>query len=256
VSRAFLRGLLHPWRPDPEQARRVAGLEKEVALLRKRAGASGLHPRPYDDRAFLDVAGLVKGKGRTMLGRDRLWIFWQAVGNVAALDGAAAEIGTYRGGTAYFIASSFVERTGSEVPMEVIDTFEGHPAERLTDHDGDTHRDPALFKDTSYENVKEYLSPFERLTVHKGEFKSVKPTLPDQQYRLVHVDTDLYEPTSDCLDYFGDRLVHGGVIVVDDYVASDARGVRPAVDEYLAAHAGFQAWNPNTKQIVLVRTGG
>jgi hypothetical protein len=165
-------------------------------------------------------------------------------------------VGSYRGGTAFFIASSFVARTGAEVRMEVIDTFEGHPAERVTEHDGEIHRDPSLFKDTSYEDVAEYLSQFVKLTVHKGEFKEVKPTLREQRYRLVHVDTDLYEPTSDCLGYFGDRLIEGGVVVVDDYVASDARGVRPAVDEYLAAHAGFQTWNPNTKQIVLVRTGG
>jgi len=256
VSRASVRRLLHPWRADPELARRVAELEKEVAVLRKRSDAQQPRERPYDDRAFLDVAGRVKGTGRTMLGRDRLWIFWQAVGNVAALGGAAAEVGTYRGGTAYFIASTFVERTGGEVPMEVIDTFAGHPSERLTEHDGDVHRDATLFTETSYEDVAEYLSPFERLTVHRGEFKAVKPALPEQGYRLVHVDTDLYEPTTDCLGYFGERLVEGGVIVVDDYIGSDAHGVRPAVDEYLAAHSGFQAWNPNTKQIVLVKTGG
>jgi len=44
--------------------------------------------------------------------------------NVASLDGHAAEIGTYRGGSAYFIAASFLQRLGYEVPMDVIDTFD------------------------------------------------------------------------------------------------------------------------------------
>ncbi len=228
-------------------------IEKEMTALRKQLAAAAPRELPYDEPAFLEAAGRVKGIGRTMLGRDRLWIFWQAARNVALLEGAAAEVGTFRGGTAYFIASSLLEHAGHEVRMEVIDTFEGHPSGRISEHDSDIHREAGLFTETSYEDVAAYLSVFGLVTVHKGEFAKVKPTLADQRYRLVHVDTDLYEPTLDCLDYFGNRLVDGGVIVVDDYIGSDAGGVRPAVDRFLTATDRFDTWNPNTKQLVLVK---
>ena len=141
------------------------------------------------------LAQEVKSHGRTMLAQKRLWTLWQCVGNVADLDGCAAEVGSYRGGSAYFIAASFVARLGKEVPMEVIDTFEGHSPGKLSDRDSPIHTDGTKFLSTSYESVVEYLAGFEEVSVRKGEFSAVAPGLPERIYRLVHVDVDLYVPT-------------------------------------------------------------
>ena len=46
------------------------------------------------------------------------------------------------------------------------------------------------------------------------------PTLPESVYRLVHIDTDLDPPTLACLEYFGERMASGAVIVIDDYESS------------------------------------
>lgn len=207
---------------------------------------------PVDDEQFLVLADEVKSHGRTMLARKRLWTLWQCVGNVAPLEGAAAEVGAYQGGSAYFIAASFAARLGGEVPLEVVDTFSGHPSDKLTDHDSPIHSDPTKFVSTSYESVVDYLSQFEQVTVHKGDFASVAPQLPDRSYRLVHVDVDLYLPTLECLRYFGPRLVRGGIVVLDDYGKPSCPGIRRAAEEYLAG-GGFQTWNPLTRQLVLVK---
>jgi hypothetical protein len=214
-------------------------------------------PRPpktpvFDDEQFVALAQEVKAQGRTMLPQKRLWTLWQCVANVAPLDGHAAEVGTYRGGSAYFIAASFVQRLGHEVPMEVIDTFEGHPEEKLSEHDSEIHADGSKFLSTSYESVVDYLGPFGQLTVRKGEFSAVAAQLPERSYRLVHVDVDLYEPALDCLRYFGPRLVRGGIVLLDDYGAAACPGIRRAADEYLAG-GGFQTWDTRSRQLVLVK---
>ena len=234
-----------------ELGARLSAIEQDLDRVLKRLEGGDKLPQDTDKR-FEAVAKEVKSHRRTMLSKSRLWTIWEAVQNVADLDGAAAEIGTYRGGTARFIAASF-ETLGHEVPLEVIDTFEGHPQSKLSEHDSATHKDPVLFTDTSYESVVDYLSSFDRVTVHKGEFASVAPGLPDQSYRLVHVDVDLYEPTLECLRYFSPRLVPGGVIVLDDYGSPTCPGVDRAAKEYLASDRSVQVWSTRPKQLVLVR---
>jgi O-methyltransferase len=208
--------------------------------------------RLVGDEQFLALAEEVRGHGRTMLSHKRLWILWQCVGNALPLDGAAAEVGTFQGGSAWFLAAAFARRLRREVPVEVIDTFSGHPQGRLSDRDNPIHRDETKFTDTSYESVAEYLAEFDEVTVRKGEFSAVAPTVPEQGYRLVHVDVDLYEPARDCLQYFGPRLTSGGILVLDDYGTPTCPGIQEAAEEYLAG-GEFQAWDPMTRQLVLVK---
>ncbi len=236
----------------PDLMARIAAIEKDLEIVLSRVDGASNVPLHTDER-FLALAGRIKRTRRTMLTKGRLWTLWEAAQNVAHLDGAAAEIGTYRGGTAYFIAATFAEVIGQPAVVEVIDTFEGHPQDKLSEHDSQTHKDPSLFTDTTYEDVVRYLAPFESVTVHKGEFSTVAPRLPDQQYRLVHVDVDLYEPTLDCLRYFGPRLVPGGVIVVDDFGSPGCPGVDRAAKEWFDANQGFGSWSPRTKQLVIVK---
>ncbi len=214
-----------------------------------RKGKHALAFRPGE--TFFRVADPVVQSGRTLLGYDRLYVFWQAIQNVQHLSGFAAEIGSFRGGSAYFIASAFLAIAGAEVPMHVFDTFEGHPDNKITEHD--PFHKPGQFSATSYDDVKAYLSPFGLLQVHKGEVSAALPHLEETSYRLVHIDTDLYEPTLDCLEYFGRRLVSGGVVVLDDYASRKCPGVPRAVAEYLERTDGFQAWDMRTEQLMLVK---
>lgn len=211
--------------------------------------------RPLDFRpgeAFFELADFVMQKKRTMLGYDRLYVFWQAAGNLVDVPGAVAEIGSYRGGSAYFIASAFIRTTGGEVPMHVFDTFEGHPAEAITEHD--EFHGAGQFQRTTYEGVCKYLSPFAQLRVHQGDVSLSLPHLEESHYRFVHIDTDLYQPTVACLDYFGQRMSPGGVIVLDDYASKKCPGVPKALTEYLdRTREQFHIWDMRTEQLMLVK---
>ena len=54
---------------------------------------------------------------------------------------------------------------------------------------------------------------------------------PHGRVALLHLDMDVYEPTRAALELLWDRLVKGGIVVVDDYNA--VGGATRAVDEFL-----------------------
>lgn len=222
---------------------------RPVRKYRKGKGMMDYRP----DAEFFALADPVVIPERTLLGYDRLYVFWQAVRNLHGVAGGAVEVGAYRGGSAFFIAGAFRALHGTDVRLDVFDTFEGHPSDALSDQDTYHREQEGLFLKTSYDDVTEYLSPFPETHVHKGDVLLALPALPERAYGLVHVDTDLYLPTRACLEYFGPRLSRGGVIVVDDYSSPNCPGVRDATIEFLEAHDGYHVWDQRTKQLVLIK---
>ena len=68
----------------------------------------GKAPVPYrPGPEFFDLANEVAPSKQTLNGYDELYVIYQAVRNVADVPGACAEVGVYRGGSAYFIARVF-----------------------------------------------------------------------------------------------------------------------------------------------------
>lgn len=54
---------------------------------------------------------------------------------------------------------------------------------------------------------------------------------PQVRFALVHLDMDVYEPTQLVLDQIWERIVPGGLVVVDDYNA--VAGATKAIDEFI-----------------------
>lgn len=57
-------------------------------------------------------------------------------------------------------------------------------------------------------------------------------THPELKVALLHIDVDVYQPTKLVLDLLFERVVRGGVIILDDYGTVD--GATLAVDEFVA----------------------
>lgn len=203
------------------------------------------------DERFVQAARPLTETRQTLLGFDRLFTLWQAVGNVAHLSAPAVEIGTYRGGSAALIAEAFRAFAGSEREIHVLDTFEGHLDSTFSPHDASLQH--GKFQRTSAEDVRRFLAGYPGIQVHQGDASAVIKTWPERQYSLVHLDVDLYRPTLDCLEYFGPRLVSGGIIVLDDYEAPTCPGVAEAAREYLAQAPLFQQWRMQPEQAILIK---
>ena len=208
------------------------------------------------DRDFRRLAKRIAADGRTLLGSDRLFMLWQSARNAAPLGLPAAEIGSFRGGSARFIAEALRAAAGGEPELHVVDTFAGHPGASLSEHDGEVHQ-PGMFGETDVEQVRAYLADLPGVRVHQGAFPAVAGELPDGAYGFVHLDTDLYDPMLAGLEFFGPRVPVGGVVVLDDFDARKCPGVRLAAEEWLGRHPHeFHQLVPLTEQLVLMRVRG
>lgn len=203
-----------------------------------------------ESELFVVIANEVRSHKRTLMTTQRLHVLWQCVLNTCRLPGDVAEVGVFRGGSAYFLAGAYAAMKAAPKCLYAIDTFEGHAEGTITN--ADTYHKAGMFADTSFEGVKNYLSRFEFVQVKKGEFSSSARGLISGSYRLVHIDTDLYQPTAECLSYFIPKMDQGGIIVVDDYLGKKCPGVTRAVHEFLERHPVFDIWHFQTEQIALV----
>ena len=77
----------------------------------------------------------------------------------------------------------------------------------------------------------------ERCRIIDGDVKATLPRFlddhPGLRIALLHLDMDLYEPTKAALELLFDRVLTGGVIVLDEYGLVPWEGETRAVDEFL-----------------------
>jgi hypothetical protein len=75
-----------------------------------------------------------------------------------------------------------------------------------------------------------------RIRIIEGDIRQTVPAFvadsPGVKLKLLHLDADLYEPTRVGLESFWDRLVPGGILLLDEYGFDIFPGEAAAVDEY------------------------
>ncbi len=205
---------------------------------------------------FGDLARqVIQGKKSTLY-FDRLHVIFQTLAHLKVQFEPPqklnlAEVGVYKGGTSFFILS-VAKYFGLQVMHHCFDTFEGHDAQDI-DSSVDTSHFPAMFNDTHYESVKDYLGIFKNILVFKGRFQETCHELENKKIHFVHFDVDIYDPTIFGLQFFHKRLAPGGVIIVDDYGFTTCPGVKKAVDEFVAMTPGYFSMSLLTGQYILVK---
>lgn len=166
-------------------------------------------------------AGLLKCKMRDNgLRRSRFFHLTQLLQLTRGIPGYTAEAGVFRG-LGSFLICNYLRREISTFQGEthyMIDSFEGlsKPVEADGEFPAKRHGEGA-FTATSADVARESLSDFRSVNILKGWIPDVFEQLPDQHYRFVHVDVDVYEPTLASFRYFYPRLAPGGIMVCDDF---------------------------------------
>ena len=186
----------------------------------------------------------------------------------AGIDGDLIECGVYQGRQILMMAETLNACGVSDRDVYLYDTFAGQIKPTANDYkDRDNPEASARANLARWEkgqitgaskawkvatedevraNVYRSGYPRERFHFVKGD---VLQTLPNQLHRKIAVlrlDTDWYESTKHELECLYDRLVVGGVLIIDDY--GRWRGCRKAVDGFFA-DLGLRA-------PLMVRTGG
>ncbi|MBQ2678273.1 MAG: class I SAM-dependent methyltransferase [Firmicutes bacterium] len=145
------------------------------------------------------------------------------------VEGAVAELGVYKGDTAWQINALMPERR-----FYLFDTFEGFDERDVSKEENMSFSKARLgdFSDTSVESVmKRFIYP-RSVIVRKGYFPETAEGLENERFAFVSMDPDLYGPVLAGLRFFYPRLSKGGSIMLHDYNNEQFKGVKTAVREY------------------------
>ena len=168
------------------------------------------------------------------------------------IPGDFVECGVYKGGNALIAAKIFdLYKTNKKVYL--FDTFTG--MSEPTEYDLRTSDKSSALKkylslrhkdhtDWAYASIKEVKDNFKKANLLKDNVifveGKVESTL-DQVSNIpntisfLRLDTDWYESTKKELEVLYNKIVSGGILVIDDYGHFD--GARKAVDEYFKKHS-------------------
>jgi len=165
---------------------------------------------------------------------DRRFIVVQLAESVRGLSGSSAECGAYRGVGSALICRALEGTYGSGDAHFAFDAFEGlpEPAEADRAETGQWWSEGDLKTDRG--RVERLLAPFPHARIEVGWIPERFSAVGDRQFRLVHIDVDLFEPTRDSIEFFFPRLVPGGVLLLDDHGVMSCPGARKAAVEYFA----------------------
>ena len=209
------------------------------------------HPDIVDDN-FWELVNRVHDY--TELPTAVLFNLYSAVRYVAAAEipGDIIECGVHMGGSVMMMELALldVEKSTSR-KIFALDTFTGF-VRRTEGLDVDLRsradvchpEEGADYTQGSIENMKSIA--FNGLHVVKGDVLTTIPTLNIEKIALLRLDTDTYDTTKFELEQLYDRVVVGGVVIVDDY--GYTVGCKTAVDDFVASRKILlQRINPNVR---------
>jgi len=154
--------------------------------------------------------------------------------------GHVVEFGSYRGGSAMFIAYVLRELNYAS-RVYAFDTFAGMP---VTDPAVDAHGE-GDFSDVDVEEVHATVraNGLSNLELVVGRFED---TAADALKRigpvaLAHIDSDIYSAITCSYDAVKGSMVRGGYFVFDDATVSSCIGATEAVEEWVIGRDGLHA---------------
>jgi O-methyltransferase len=240
----------------PGGANAPAAGTKPTPPAPKPAPREEVFPKDYDDE-LVEIIRAVRPF--TMTSHEKLHALISAVRYVSRYNvpGDIVECGVWRGGSMHAAARVLDQAGDHSRDLYLYDTFEGmtEPTDQDVRHDGRSAAElfPSAESKTSWlcatiEDVSAGFDtvpyPKERVHLIKGPVEETIPAHLPERIAVLRLDTDWYASTAHELAHMYDRLVPGGVLLIDDY--GWWLGSRQATDEFLERTG---------EQLLLVRTG-
>jgi len=215
--------------------------------LKKKVPAQ-LKPKPFysESEPFLTITGKV-GEF-TMTSLERIQGLFLAINYVVEnkIEGDFVECGVWRGGSSMVAALTFLSRGISNRQFWMFDTFDGmgETTEFDITHEGYLANEILKRSDKNVArsywcaapledvqtNMKSTGYPMEKIKFIQGKVEDTLLKEVPEKISVLRLDTDYYTSTKAELEILYDRLVPGGVLILDDY--GHWQGARKAVDEF------------------------
>lgn len=143
-----------------------------------------------------------------------------------------AEAGVFEGDFAKYINKYYPYRW-----LYLFDTFEGFHARDIEKEWEMSDAKVGDYSNTSEELVLSKMTYKNNCRIYKGYFPDTAKDI-NEKFCFVNLDLDLFEPTYRGLEFFEDKIVKDGVILVHDYFADNFRGPKEAVDRFVSKGDG------------------
>lgn len=204
-------------------------------------------------------------KDNTMLSKRRLVTLYQQVAYCEEnnISGDFVECGVWKGGAAGLMALANLRNASQRRHLHLFDAFQeicepdaaidgeralrevreftgrdSHNQGKLQALSGiyDSLGGPGTLEENRQLLEKLIGYPKEFIHYHVGWFQHTLPADHQEikQIAILRLDGDWYASTKVCLEYLFDKVVKGGVIIIDDYGTYE--GCRRAVDEFMKLH--------------------
>ena len=171
---------------------------------------------------------------------DKFRFFSSLFGFIRNIDGDVVECGIGFGHSLFLLSYlSLVEDKGRIV--RGFDSFEGFPEPSKEDQ---SKRNPQKgeWKVITPEELidvfvrRSGLLAYNRLVITPGFFEQTLPKADVVEIAFLHLDVDLYQSYKTCLENLYSKVVHGGVIVFDEYRQQQDvwPGAVKAIDEFFS----------------------
>jgi hypothetical protein len=160
------------------------------------------------------------------------------------IPGDIVEIGVWKGGSMLSMILAHERILHIPRTFHLYDTFEGMTPATSVDVDHANNDATKLMEQvpfirciSSLDEVKANISRHTSIQpkYHIGDI--LKNTFYPDSIAVLRLDTDWYESTKFELDHFYDKVVSGGIVIIDDY--GHWKGCKKAVDEFLENHPGI-----------------
>ena len=165
------------------------------------------------------------------------------------LPGCVVECGVYQGASLAAIAAK-LKALGSKRCIFGFDSFEGLPEPTAEDYlaDGHLHQKAGegYFGNTALELARSRIEAVEyegEVTLVPGWFEDTLPCF-NEQITLLFLDCDLYESYVVALNSLWEKVVPGGVVILDEYESLKYPGPRLAVDQFFSSKKEKPQYDP------------
>ncbi|HMQ07307.1 MAG TPA: TylF/MycF/NovP-related O-methyltransferase [Saprospiraceae bacterium] len=164
------------------------------------------------------------GFAPSMIGKKRMGnlVYCLDIIQRQSIPGDFIECGVWRGGASIMMAA-YNKMYQMNRTVFVADSFDGlpvptHPMDEKLDLSKNKYPELAIHLGIVKENFRKYGLLNENTRFVKGWFKDTLPALDkDLKIALLRLDGDLYESTTITMEALYDKVVHNGIIIVDDF---------------------------------------
>lgn len=164
------------------------------------------------------------GHSHTMMGRLRLDSLHQCLDHIRLqqVPGDFIECGVWKGGGCIFMTGYLKTYEMKDRKIYIADSFDGLPEPTMTQDMGmdlskDIAPELAIPLDMVEQNFRNYDLLDDSVHFIAGWFKDTLTNSKIDKLALLRLDGDYYESTKDILIALYDKVVVGGIIIVDDY---------------------------------------